>query len=183
MNDTPARMAKVKIEKASASPANPVRRPSSKPWTGRHGRQPVSRFEGKCPDLKGLTFDCAEGRDTVSYNLSIKELALYTGRTFTYGADLKWTIEHEKMFIAPKPGDIDLATINATDKHIWEKRVDEYVKRNMRLSENCKKLYSLILGQCAEYMKSKLESLLDYASFNDAVDVVALIKAIKGLMY
>jgi allophanate hydrolase subunit 1 len=32
-------------------------------------------------------------------------------------------------------------------------------------------------------MKSKLESLLDYDSFNDAVDVVDLIKAIKGLTY
>jgi hypothetical protein len=32
-------------------------------------------------------------------------------------------------------------------------------------------------------MKSKLESLLDYDSFNDAVDVVDQIKAIKGLKY
>jgi hypothetical protein len=32
-------------------------------------------------------------------------------------------------------------------------------------------------------MKSKLESLLDYDSFNDALDVIALIKDIKGLTY
>jgi hypothetical protein len=113
----------------------------------------------------------------------IKELALYVGRTFTYGADPKWTIEHEKLLVAPKPGNIDLVTIIATDKRIWEKRVDEYVKRDIRLTENCENLYSLILGQCTEYMKFMLESLLDYDSFNDAVDVVALIKAIKGITY
>jgi hypothetical protein len=43
------------------------------------------------------------------------------GRTFTYVVDLKWTIEHEKLFVSPKPDNIDLATINATDKRIWEK--------------------------------------------------------------
>jgi hypothetical protein len=85
-------MAEVKVEKGLVSQANPVRRPNSKPSNGRHGKQPISRFEGRCPDLKGFTFDCAEGRHTDSYNLSIKELALYVGRTFTYGADLKWTI-------------------------------------------------------------------------------------------
>jgi hypothetical protein len=85
--------------------------------------------------------------------------------------------------VPPKPKNIDIATTNATSKRIWEKRVDEYVKRDVRLTENCKKLYSLILRQCTEYMKSKLESLLDYDVFNDTVDVVALIKAIKGLTY
>jgi hypothetical protein len=114
-------MAEVKVEKGSGSPANPVRRSNSKPWNGRHGRQPVSRFEGRYRDLKVFTFDCAEGRHTDSYNLSIKELALYVGRTFTYGADLKWTIEHEKLFVAPKPENIDITTINVTDKRIWEK--------------------------------------------------------------
>jgi hypothetical protein len=118
-------MAEVKVEKGSASPADPVRPPNSRPRNGRHRRQRVSRFKGRCPDLKGFTFDGAEGRHTNSYNLSIKELALYVGRTFTYGADLKWTIEHEKLFVAPKPGNIDLVTINATDKRIWENRVDE----------------------------------------------------------
>jgi hypothetical protein len=176
-------MAEVKVEKGLVSQANPVRRPNSKPCNGRHGRQPVSRFEGRCPDLKGFTFDCAEGRHADSYNLSIKELALYVGRIFTYSADLKWTIEHEKLFVAPKPENIDIAKINATYKRIWEKRVEEYVKRDIRLTENCEKLYSLILGQFTEYMKSKLESLLDYDVFNEAVDVVALIKTIKGLTY
>jgi hypothetical protein len=57
------------------------------------------------------------------------------------------------------------------------------VKRDVRLTENCEKLYSLIVGQCTEYMTSKLEILLDYDLFNDAVDVVALIKAIEGLTY
>jgi hypothetical protein len=85
--------------------------------------------------------------------------------------------------VAPKPENIDIATINTTDKRIWEKRVDEYVKRDVRLTENCEKLYSLIIGQCTEYMTSKLDSLLDYDLFNDAVDAMALIKSIKGLTY
>jgi hypothetical protein len=133
--------------------------------------------------LKGFAFDYAKGMPADSYNLSMKEMALYVGRTFTYSADLKWTIDHEEKFTVTKPGDIDIKTINSTDKHIWEKRFDEYIKRYVRLVENCEKLYSLILGQYTEYLKSKLESIRDYDSFNDTLDVAPLIKAIKGLTY
>jgi hypothetical protein len=85
-------------------------------------------------------------------------------------------------FTVPKPGDIGIRTAGATEKHIWEKRVDEYVKRDIRLEESCEKL-SLIIGQCTRYMKSKLEILVDYDSFDDTFDVVPLIKAIKSLTY
>jgi hypothetical protein len=87
------------------------------------------------------------------------------------------------MFIVPKPDDIDDKTVTVTDKRIWEKCVDEYVKRDARLVEHCEKLYSLILGQCTECMKSKLESRRNYDSFNGFFKVVPLIKAIKGLTY
>jgi hypothetical protein len=159
------------------------RRTGWKPRGNQHSKQPISKFEGRCQDLKGFAFDCAEGRHADSYNLSMKEMALYAGRTFTYGADLKRTIKHEEKFTVPKPGDIDIRTVSATEKRIWEKHVDEYVKRDVRFERNSEKLYSLIIGQCTEYMKSKLESLVDYDSFADTFDVVPLIEAIKGLTY
>jgi hypothetical protein len=148
-------MSEVKVEKGTSPTMTTTRRTGWKPRGNQHSNQPVSKFEGRFPDLKGFTFDCAEGRHADSYNLSMmKEMALYMGRTFTYGSDLKWTIEHEDKLTVPKPRDIDIKTVSATEKCIWEKCFDEYVKRDVRLEENCEKLYSLIIGQCTEYMKS-----------------------------
>jgi hypothetical protein len=44
-------------------------------------------------------------------------------------------------------------------------------------------VYSLIFGQCTEYMVAKLKGLPDYNSFNDSVDLIKMLKAIKGLTY
>jgi hypothetical protein len=44
-------------------------------------------------------------------------------------------------------------------------------------------IYSLIFGQCTEYMMAKLKGLPDYGNFNDSVDLIKLLKAIKGLTY
>jgi hypothetical protein len=44
-------------------------------------------------------------------------------------------------------------------------------------------VYSLIFGQCTEYMAAKLKGLPDYGNFNGSVDLIKLPKAIKGLTY
>jgi hypothetical protein len=70
-----------------------------------------------------------------------------------------------------------------TDKEIWKQLVVEYVRRNSKLTQNMETVYSLICGQCTEYMVAKLKGLPDYNSFNDSVDLIKLLKAIKGLTY
>jgi hypothetical protein len=133
-------MAEVKAEKSASSTATTARRTRRLQPRDNANKQPVLRLEGACPELKGFTFDCANDRHIDSFNLSMKDVAFYVGLTFTYGGDLNWTIEHTKKFVVPEPDDIDAKTISATDKNIWEKRVDEYVKRDVILEENCERL-------------------------------------------
>jgi hypothetical protein len=64
-----------------------------------------------------------------------------------------------------------------------EKRIAEYVKRDLKSNENCKKLYSLISGQCTDFMQAKLELLNEYKSIRQGFDAITLIKAIKSLTY
>jgi hypothetical protein len=96
-------------------------------------------------------FDCSDGRQADQYNISMRDIAKYVDITYTYGGDIRWSIENEKRHKVVGPPDLD-ATAAATYKRIWEKRVDEYVRRDLKLSDNCKKLYSLIFGQCADFM-------------------------------
>jgi hypothetical protein len=115
--------------------------------------------------------------------MSMKEIAQYVDHAYTYGGGVKWTIENEQKFTVPVPPDVETDKLNVTVKRIWEKRVDKYVKRNVKLDVNCEKLYFLIMPQCAEYTKAKPEGIKDYKAMNNDFDVITLIKAIKGLTY
>jgi hypothetical protein len=50
-------------------------------------------------------------------------------------------------------------------------------------TDNCRKLFSLMLGQCTDYLKAKLGSLHEYTGMKENFDVFALIKSIKGITY
>jgi hypothetical protein len=60
-------------------------------------------FQGRSYDLKGQVFDCANGKQADQYAVAMKELTKYVGSTFTYGADIRWSLEHEDRFLVPNP--------------------------------------------------------------------------------
>jgi hypothetical protein len=115
-------------------------------------------FQGRCDDLKGHILDCVGGRQADQYAATMKEIAAYIGTKYTYGADIRWSLEHEKEFVIPKPTPL-AASADDIDKRIWEKEIDEYVKRKSKLQSSCRTLFSLIHGKCTEYLKAKLEAL------------------------
>jgi hypothetical protein len=66
---------------------------------------------------------------------------------------------------------------------MFEKRVDEFIKRETKLKENCQAAYSLVLSQRIEYMRSTLESVVGYNDMDSRSDLIELLKVIKGLSY
>jgi hypothetical protein len=81
-------------------------------------------FQGRCDDLKEHIFDCVDGRQADQYAVTMKEIAAYIGTKYTYGADIRWSLEHKKEFIIPKPTPL-AAAADDIDKRIWEKEIDE----------------------------------------------------------
>jgi hypothetical protein len=69
------------------------------------------------------------------------------------------------------------------DKKIWEKEIDEYLKRKSNHESNCRTLFSLIHGQCTDYLKAKLEALAGYPSMKENFNVFKIIKAVKGVTF
>jgi hypothetical protein len=68
-------------------------------------------------------------------------------------------------------------------QRIWEKRIDDFVRRELVLTENVKTAYSLIWGQCTDVMRQKLEGQSDYDSVEEASDAIGLLKGIKSNMF
>jgi len=122
-----------------------------------------TKFEGKCDDIKGHIYDCSDARQSDLFVKTTKEVAEYVGRTYKYGGDIWLAVENLELSIINKPSDPP-AGATRTQECIWEKQVDEYVKRSNYLNENIKTLYSLVWAQCTDVMQQKVEALPDFYS-------------------
>ena len=140
------------------------------------------RFEGKCEDLKGHIYDCADIRQGDQYSRTTKEISEYVGRTFKFGMDTKLSIEKLQLVVIPMPSDPPLESTR-TDIRIWEKRIDDYVKRETSLKENIKTTYSLIWGQCSDAMRQKVESVEGFKGISEDGDAIELLKALKDAAF
>jgi bisphosphoglycerate-independent phosphoglycerate mutase (AlkP superfamily) len=107
-------------------------------------------FRGRNEGLKGHVFECTGGRQGDQFTVTMKEIAEYVGSNYSYGADIRWTVQHEALFVVTRPKKPDTTTtlMDEVDTMIFKKEVDEYVKRREKHSENCRTLFSLMLGQC-----------------------------------
>jgi hypothetical protein len=172
----------VKVEKDTRPP--PPKKPSQY-YRGLNHQSTINvkaepKFQGRNEDLKGHVFDCADGKQADQYTVTMNDIAEYIGSNYAYGADIRWSLEHEALFVVLKPTKPVEGT-DAFDTRIFEKEVDEYVKRKANHTENSRKLFSLILGQCAEYLRANLKALPEYLGTKEDFNVFNLIKAIKGI--
>jgi hypothetical protein len=154
-----------------------------RPWNGRRAfKKPIiqqTKFEGKCVELKGFIYDCSDSKQATK---TTKEVAEYVGRTYKYGSDVRLAIDNLEQKPIPLPSDPP-ATATRTKTKVWELEVTEYVRRKSHLDENLKTLYSLIWGQCTDVIQARIEALDKHNDMSNNGDSIALLKAIKALVY
>ena len=66
---------------------------------------------------------------------------------------------------------------------ILTKKVNSYVRRDIILDKNIQKGYSLVLGQCTELLKSKLEPTSNWDTISTEFDLLGLIASIKSVIF
>jgi hypothetical protein len=122
-----------KAKSPDGDPRKTKRRPGKSGPSSHQGSMPKqTKFEGKCDELKGHIFDCTDVRQSDQYSKTVKEIAEFVGRTYKYGADARLAVEHLARPNLQEPSDPpDNAT--KTQLRIWEKKVDEFVKRETYL--------------------------------------------------
>jgi hypothetical protein len=142
----------------------------------------LTKFEGRCKELKGHIYNCSDARQSDLFTKTTKEIALYVGRTYTYGGDMKIAVESLAMPTLKVPTDPP-ATATKTEELIWKKKVEEYVRRESYLEENIKSLFSLVWGQCTDIMRQKVEVLDAFDKLAASNDGIALLKTIKNTAF
>ena len=126
----------------------------------RNKQRPVNRtprFEGRCDGLKGHIYDCGSENQADIYTRTTKEVAEYVGANCKYGSDVRRAIETLSVPKLDEPED-PKPSATRTEIRIWEKKVDELVKRESHLEQGLKTACSLVWGQCSEAMRAKVKA-------------------------
>ena len=69
------------------------------------------------------------------------------------------------------------------DKDIYREDVKAYVKDNRVLTRSSKKLYSLVLGQCTESLRAKINGKEYWKRIDDKSNSVDLLNIIKEITF
>jgi hypothetical protein len=140
------------------------------------------KFEGKCVDLKGHIYDCSDARQSDQFMKTTREIAEYVGRTYKYGSDARLAVETLELPTIDPPAD-PAEEASRSEMRIWEKLIDEHVKRITYLTKNMKTLYSLVWGQCTDIMRQKVEANSTFKTLSRTGDGLGLLKALKSVAY
>ena len=140
------------------------------------------KFEGKCADLKGHVYDYSDARQSDQFMKTTREIAEYVGRTYKYGSNARLAVESLAMPTITTPADPP-DNASKSETRIWEKLIDEHVKRITYLNENMKTLYSLVWGQCTDIMRQKVEANNSFETISKTGDGLGLLTTLKGVAY
>ena len=138
------------------------------------------KFEGMTEALKGHYYDMGYNRSE-QFNKTTKAICNYTGTRFKNGADVRVSIEAMEVLNIPISDIQDNPT--PLQRRIWEKEVDDLVKRRSILDQNLKSLFSLIWGKCTISMRAKVETMEDYSVMKTDSDSLKLIQALKDIVF
>ena len=99
------------------------------------------KFNGATENLKGNIFEIAYNQIEL-YNATIKAIAEHVGITYKNGADVRSSVEQLSALTITIDDEPQNAT--ALQSRVWNKEVDNAVRRIDILTQNLKTLYSLV---------------------------------------
>jgi hypothetical protein len=112
-----------------------------------------------------------------------KEIAEYAGQTYKYSANICRAIE-----------DLQQPTIDLLDKpengatllqvRMWEKCYDMHIKcMDDALDQDVQTMYSVVLGQCMDAMRAKVEGHDHYVVVAAALDAIGLLHPVQDISF
>jgi hypothetical protein len=148
---------------------------------GKAGASKGPKFEGSIDKLNGYIYDCTY-RQADTYTKTTKQIAVYVGRKYNFGGDVKLAIEKLQRPVLAIPADPS-PTATESEKRIWLKRIDEFVKREAQLESNMTSAYSVVWGQCTDAIIAKLEARDNHEEISGSNDVLGLLKNIRDIAF
>ena len=132
--------------------------------------------------MHGFTYDVNTSKQSELFTLTTKKVANFAGRTCKEAKDISVAIEElqDPTFTLPvrqNTGDSDV------DKLLLTQEMQIYFKRVSLYRQNRETIYSVILGQCTDTMKAKLESEATFKNISQDRDMVELLKLMRDVAF
>ena len=171
---------------------SPDVKPAAKATRGANGRfqrrsEPAkvslssSTFKGETETLHGAIYDVGVLNQSELFTTTTTKIAGFAGCTCRESKDISLAIEELKdpTFTPPKKFNVD----PALDDLLLKNEVDIFVKRKSTYRQNQATMFSVVLGQCTEALKAKLEADNNYETISQSRDVIKLLLLIREIAF
>jgi hypothetical protein len=139
-----------------------------------------SKFEGKCPELKKSVYDVVTGKDT--FVQTTREIAKYVGREFDDAGEFRMGMV--EMALRPLEEPAPPADPNqVVEFELWKMARRTYEKQAEARHRNSSRVYALILGQCSQALRNRMEANEEWERINDESNVMDLLQLAHPGMY
>ena len=140
-----------------------------------------STFQGETESLLGAIYDVGVSNQSELFTTTTKKIAGFAGRTCKESKDISLAIEEleDPTFTPPKKVNID----PAIDDLLLKNEVDIFIKRKFTYRQNQATMFSVVLGQCTEALKAKLEADNKFESISQSRDVIKLLLLIREIAF
>ena len=156
---------------------------SNKQWNTKKKGSQGKGFKGSVSDMKGNVFQChGEANVANQFNQTMEALETYVSANFNEQVQqyMRHVIKYnEKPAIKRPANPPDMNDLFEVE--VWKKKIDAYVKTETLLDQCMCKLYMTVWAQCSEAMKSKIRGTEGYTKMDKDLDVITLLKVIKGV--
>lgn len=184
--------------KSNPSPGRAGGRGRGQGGRGNRGRRFVSRknigkgnpnsvmFKGANEELVGNIFDYGGQGHRDTFTKTMRAIINCVGQKYDNPRDIQQALETLRIPVLdlPMPPEgYDEGKATKTEALLFEKKLQRHILREEALNDNLSKAFSLVIGQCTENLKAKLESLTVWPSLKVNKNAIALLEVMKNIVF
>jgi hypothetical protein len=145
-----------------------------------------NKFKGANEDLAGHIFDYGGQGHRDTFTKTMKAIINYVGQKYDNPRDIQDALESLKIPVIGlpiAPEGYDDGTATKTETLLFEKKLQRHILSEETLNDNLAKAFSLVIGQCTENLKAKLESLTQWQTLKTNKNVISLLEEVKIIVF
>ena len=137
------------------------------------------KFEGKCGELKDAVYDVVSGKET--FTKTTRDIAEYVGRQFEEAGEFRTAMVDMELAPLVEPT-APTDTTNVVALELWKMARRTYEKKVEARRSTSQRVYALVLGQCSQALRNRMEPHVDWPAIDGASDVMRLLGLVQSCM-
>ena len=134
---------------------------------------------GEAQNMLQVKFDCREGNEGGQLLECLRLTTVYLSTNIEGSGDAKTSIRNGKLFEPEWPDPVEPNP--AATRAMLQAEYGTRAKRAEKLRINLSTAYGLVLGQCTDYLRSRIKRHDQWETTSNDWDLLGLLKSVKSL--